>query len=61
MERDLNNNEFLIQCVVKNSIINPDMEYANIQTGCGIMKNEGEFKDCFEKIVCLVMDNIKIQ
>ncbi len=60
MERDLNNNEFLIQCVVKNSIINPDMEYANIQTGCGIMENERKFKDCFNKVVNLVLKNINL-
>jgi len=60
MERDLNNNEFLIQCVVKDSIINPDMEYANIQTGYGIMKDEREFKDCFDKVVNLVLKNIDL-
>ncbi len=60
MKRDLNNNEFLIQCVVKNSIINPDMEYANIQTGYGIMENERKFKDCFNKVVNLVLKNINL-
>ncbi len=61
INRKLNSSEFLVQCAVKNSVINPDLEYANIQIGCGIVKNEKEFKYCFEKIVDLVMENIKIQ
>ena len=59
-DENLEKNEFLIQCAVKNSIINPDIEYANIQVGYGIMESEKKFKDCFEKIVCLVLKNIKI-
>ena len=60
INRKLRNNEFLIQCVAKNSVINPDLEYANIQVGYGIMKDEREFKDCFNEVVNLVMKNIEI-
>jgi predicted ATP-grasp superfamily ATP-dependent carboligase len=55
VNRNLNKSEFLIQCVAKNSIINPDMEYANIQTNYGIMKNGKKFKSYFDNIVCIVV------
>jgi len=60
VNRNLNKSEFLIQCVAKNSIINSDIEYANIQVGYGIMKNEREFKSCFDKIIKTVLKNIKL-
>jgi predicted ATP-grasp superfamily ATP-dependent carboligase len=56
---NLNKNEFLIQCAAKNSIINPDMEYANIQVGYGIMKNGKKFKSYFDEAVQLILKNIK--
>ena len=60
INRKLRNNEFLIQCVAKNSIINSDLEYANIQVGYGIMENKQRFKFCFSKIVRFVIRNIKL-
>ena len=60
VNRNLNKSEFLIQCVAKNSIINPDMEYANIQTNYGIMKNGKKFKNCFSEIIRSVSENIKL-
>ncbi|MEA1936999.1 MAG: ATP-grasp domain-containing protein [Patescibacteria group bacterium] len=57
--KNLKDKELLIQCAMENSVINPDMEYANIQVGYGIMENERDFKDCFKKIIKLVMKNIK--
>lgn len=59
INENLENNEFLIQCVAKNSVINPDLEYANIQVGCGIMENEKKFKDNFKKVIKLILENIK--
>jgi len=59
--KNLEKNEFLIQCVAKNSIINPDIEYANIQIGYGVMENERKFKNCFNKMICYVLENIKIE
>ena len=59
-DENLEKNEFLIQCAVKNSIINPDIEYANIQVGYGIMESEKKFKSGFEKIVSSIMKNIEI-
>ena len=60
IDKNLNKNEFLIQCVAKNSVINPNMEYANIQVNYGIMKDKEEFKTCFDKIIKSVLENIKI-
>ena len=60
IDKNLNKNEFLIQCVAKNSVINPDMEYANIQTNYGIMENEKKFKRCFDKIIKSVLENINL-
>lgn len=57
---NLKENEFLIQAVKRGSLINSDMEYANIQVGYGIMKNERQFKTCFDRIINLVLKNIKI-
>jgi len=59
MKRNLDDNEFLVQCALKNSVISPDVEYANIQTNYGIMKNKIRFNPCFDKIACLVLRNIK--
>jgi len=60
-EKKMKKNEFLVQCSAKERVISPDIEYANVQVGYGIMKNKKQFKDCFEKIACFVMKNIKIQ
>ncbi|MCK4591983.1 ATP-grasp domain-containing protein [Candidatus Parcubacteria bacterium] len=59
--KDLKENEFLIQTVKKGSLINSDMEYTNIQVGYGIMKNDRQFKFCFDRIIHLVLKNIKIK
>ncbi|NOQ67977.1 ATP-grasp domain-containing protein [Patescibacteria group bacterium] len=57
---NLKENEFLIQAVKRGSLINSDMEYANIQVGYGIMKDGKKFKSCFDRIINLVLKNIKI-
>jgi len=59
IKRNLNKSEFLIQCAAKNSIINPDMEYANIQVNYGIMESEQKFRSCFKKIIEIVLKSIK--
>ena len=61
VNRCLKENEFLIQCAAKNSVINSDIEYANIQVGYGIMKNEREFKCCFDKIIKTVLKSWSIE
>ncbi len=58
--RNLKENEFLIQTAGKGSLISPDMEYANIQIGCGIMKNGRQFNSRFNNIVRIVLENIKM-
>ncbi len=60
-EKKMKENEFLVQCSAKGHIVSPNIEYANIQVGYGIMENEKEFRDYFKKIAKLVMENIKIQ
>ena len=60
LNRNLSGNEFLIQCAAKNSVINSDIEYANIQIGYGIMKNEREFKSCFDKIIKSVLKIVEL-
>ncbi len=56
--QDLKENEFLIQAAEKGSLINSDMEYANIQISCGIMENGRQFNSCFNNIVRIVLENI---
>ena len=60
LNRNLSSNEFLIQCAAKNSVINSDIEYANIQINYGIMENEKEFKRYFKKVIKIVLENIKL-
>jgi len=60
-EKRMKKNEFLVQCSAKGRVISPDIEYANIQVGYGIMESEKKFKSDFEKIACFVKDNIKIK
>jgi len=56
--QNMKENEFLIQAAEKGSLISPDMEYANIQIGCGIMKDGQRLKLFFSEIVGLVLENI---
>jgi predicted ATP-grasp superfamily ATP-dependent carboligase len=58
---NLKENEFLIQTVKRGSLINSDMEYANIQIGCGIMEDKRRFKRCFNLVVKTVLGEIKIK
>lgn len=57
---ELSDQEILIQCASKNSLINPDMEYANIQTSYGIME-ERRLHEKFSNVVSLVIDKIKLK
>ncbi len=59
--QDLEEDEFLIQAAEKGSLISPDMEYANIQIGCGIMKDGRRLKLSFSEIVGLVLKNMIIK
>ena len=60
-EKKLKKNELLVQSSVKGQTVSPDIEYANVQVGYGIMKNEKEFKTSFDKIINLVLKSIKIE
>lgn len=60
INRKLGENEVLVQCAPQNSLINPDMEYANIQTSYGIMENKHKFKSYFNKIANLILKNISV-
>ncbi len=61
MKRNLEEDEFLIQCAGKDSVINPDIEYANVQVGYGIMKSANQFKSCFVETIDVVLKNIKTE
>lgn len=56
----LSSQEILIQCASQNSLINPDMEYANIQASYGIIKQGGLSKE-FSHVVRFVLDKIKLK
>jgi len=56
----LSGQEILIQCASKNSLINPDMEYANIQTSYGIME-ERRLNAGFLSAIKSVHDRIKLR
>jgi len=56
--QDLKENEFLIQAAEKGSLISPDMEYANIQIGCGIMEDGQRLKLSSSEMAGLVSENI---
>lgn len=58
--RMLEEDEVLIQCIREGSVVNPDMEYANIQSGCGIIK-AGKLSPRFAAIVDLVLRDIRIK
>jgi len=60
MEENLNREEILLQCASQDSLINPDMEYANIQASYGIMEERG-LGERFSEIVELVQDKIKLR
>lgn len=61
ISKDLKKNEFLIQCSSVNRIVNPDIEYANIQVNYGIMKKEKEFGSYFSSVIKKVLKEIKIK
>ena len=56
---NLKEDEFLIQTVKKGSLINSDIEYANIQIGCGIMKNRKKIKNRFDFVAKAILGEIK--
>lgn len=56
--QNMKENEFLIQAAEKGSLISPDMEYANIQIGCGIMEDGQRLKLSFSEMAGLVSENI---
>ena len=58
--RILSEDEFFIQCAQKGSAINPDMEYANIQAGCGIME-KGKVRAGFSNTVDLIVKKIRFR
>ncbi len=60
MKRRLEQNELLIQCAKTESTVEPDIEYANIQTSYGIMESKHKFKSYFNKIANLVLKNIGV-
>ena len=57
---NLNDEEILIQCSKKNSIINPDAEYANIQFGYGIIEYN-HIKKEYKEIVGMILNNIQLK
>ncbi len=61
VDKKMKKNEFLIQCSAKGRIISPDIEYANIQVGYGIMKSEKEFKRCFNSVIKVILEEIKTE
>lgn len=58
-ERDLGDDQILLQCASSGSVINPDIEYANIETGCGIIKKKKPSAKIL-KIAGLVMAAVKL-
>ncbi len=61
MERELGEDELFIQCVSQGSTINPDIEYANIQAGYGIMETSSEIKKTFQEKANLILEQIRFQ
>jgi len=51
---DLKDDEFLIQCSKIGSTISPDVEYANLQFGCGIIKENKLDKNYIKTIELIV-------
>lgn len=51
-------NQFFLQTVGIDIVVGPDMEYANIQFGCGIMKNRGTFTDEFSNVKSIIFKEI---
>lgn len=60
MGKALQPDEILLQCAPQGSVINPDIEYANIQTSYGIMAEE-KLSDLFSDITDLVLNEIKFK
>ena len=54
---DLKDDEFLIQCLESESVISSDAEYANLQFGCGIIK-ENKLDRNFINIVDLIFGKL---
>jgi predicted ATP-grasp superfamily ATP-dependent carboligase len=57
-DSNLSPNQFFLQTAIRDAAIAPDMEYANIQFSCGIMKDKGVFTEEFEQIKDLVFKKI---
>lgn len=51
-------NQFFLQTAGRDIIVSPDMEYANIQFGCGIMENKDAFTDEFNNIKSIIFKEI---
>jgi hypothetical protein len=50
--------EFFVECVFEGEFVDPDMEYANIQLGHGIMETKNSFKEEFLRIKSEVLKKI---
>lgn len=61
MTKNLRENELLIQCAGEKSIIDPDMEYANIQTSYGIMRDSRSLKTEFKNKISVFLSGIKLK
>ena len=57
--RDLKDDELLIQCSKKGSIISSDVECANLQFGCGIIK-ENKLDRNFIKTIKLIVGKLEL-
>ncbi len=58
--KSLQPDEVLIQCASEGNVINPDIEYANIQTSYGIMAEE-KLSDSFSGIADLILNEISLK
>ncbi|MDD3190529.1 MAG: ATP-grasp domain-containing protein [Candidatus Pacebacteria bacterium] len=50
--------EFFLECASKGQMIDPDMEYANIQFNCGIIENKENIKNSALEIIKAVLAEI---
>lgn len=57
-DSSLSPNQFFLQTAIRDAVIAPDMEYANIQFSCGIMEDKDVFTEEFEQIKDLVFQKI---
>lgn len=59
--RNMAENEFFLACVGKGEIIDPDMEYANMQFPYGIMKTRDSFTEKFQRISEEILNKITLK